>query len=108
MTHAPASRPRRATGARYVVLAALCLAAIIAYIQRNSIGAFEILIRSDLALQKEQTGLILGSFFWAYALFQLPTGWLVHYWGSRRSVCALCIVWSLLTALSALSSDFWA
>jgi MFS family permease len=90
------------------VLVALCLAAIIAYIQRNSIGAFEIPIRSDLVLRKEQTGLILGSFFWAYALFQLPTGWLVHYWGSRRSVCALCIVWSLLTALSALSSDFWA
>jgi MFS family permease len=97
----------RATGARYVVLAALCLAAIIAYIQRNSIGAFEIPIREDLGLQKEQTGLILGSFFWAYALFQLPTGWLVHHWGSRRAICALCVVWSLLTAWSALTSDFW-
>src|SRR6266852_4103923 len=57
----------RATGARYVVLAALCLAAIIAYIQRNSIGAFVIPIRGELEVGNEQAGAILGSFFWAYA-----------------------------------------
>src|SRR6516164_5019116 len=89
------------TGVRYLVLSALCLAAIIAYIQRNSIGAFEISIREELSLRKERTGEIISSFFWAYALFQLPTGWLVHHWGSRRSICLFCIVWSLLTALSA-------
>src|ERR1700687_2912652 len=98
---------RRATGARYVVLVALCLAAVIAYVQRNSIVAFESTIRADLRIEPAQSGGILASFFWAYALFQLPTGWVVHYWGSRRSICAFCVVWSFFTALSALAEGFW-
>jgi MFS family permease len=96
-----------ATGVRYIVLAALCLAAVIAYVQRNSIVAFESSIRADLGIEPAQSGVILGSFFWAYALFQLPTGWVVHHWGARRSICTFCVVWSFFTALSTFADGFW-
>src|SRR5204863_5669439 len=44
----------RPTWVRYLVLASLCLAAMLAYIPRNCIGVAEADIRSDLGLSKEQ------------------------------------------------------
>ena len=61
-----------ATRVRHVVLAGLCLAATIAYIQRNSLGVAESTIRDELVISKEAMGWIGSAFFASYALLQLP------------------------------------
>src|SRR5262245_54375238 len=99
----PEARP---TLVRYGVLAALCLAATIAYVQRNSIGVAERTIRDDLRLSKEQMGQVMSAFLLGYAVCQLPSGWLGHVWGTRRALALFALLWSVLTGLLALAVNF--
>jgi len=80
------------------VLAWLCLAATIAYIQRQSLSVVEKEIREELALDKDVMGWVLGSFFVTYAIFQIPAGALAQAWGSRWLLPAMSAVWSAATA----------
>lgn len=89
--------PTAATGARFVVLGWLCLAATLAYVQRNSLGVAESTIRAELGLSEHDMGLAMSAFFATYALFQLPTGWLAHIGGTRRVLPSLTILGSLAT-----------
>lgn len=90
------------TRVRYGVLAWLCAAAVIAYIQRNCIGVAEEAIRVDLELTREQMGQVMGAFFLTYAVFQIPTGWIGHVWGSRRALPLFSALWSVSTGLAVL------
>ena len=95
-----------ATNIRYQVLAWLCLASTLAYVQRNCVSVAESTIRGELELTKEQMGWILSGFFWSYASFQVPAGWLGDRWGSRLTLPLYSSVWSGTTALSALAGTF--
>jgi sugar phosphate permease len=92
--------------ARYLVICWLCLAAAIAYVHRNSLGAAESAVRSDLQLSMHQMGLALSSFFWGYAVFQIPSGWLADRWGTRRLLSLLALTWTVATAATALADGF--
>jgi len=106
MISASDSSDSSATNIRYQVLAWLCLAAALAYIQRNCVSVAESTIRGELELTKEQMGWILSGFFWSYASFQVPAGWLGDRWGSRLTLPLYSSVWSGTTALSALAGTF--
>jgi MFS family permease len=99
-----ATRPTRV---RYVVVAALCLIAAIAYIQRNSYGGAEKQIREELQLTPLETGLAAGLFFFSYAVLQAPAGWAAQQAqvGSRGAVVACAIGFSVALALCALAAD---
>lgn len=88
---------------RYVVLAFLCLAATLSYIPRISIGVAEQAIRNDLGLSPTQMGWVMSAFFWSYALFQVPSGWLSKTAGSRRALALFAAGWSACTAAMALA-----
>jgi MFS family permease len=88
---------------RYLVLASLCLAATIAYIPRNCIGVAEADIRASLGLSKDAMSVVMSSFFISYALLQIPSGWLAHVWGARRSLTLFAAGWSVASGLSALA-----
>ncbi|HEY2250528.1 MAG TPA: MFS transporter, partial [Planctomycetaceae bacterium] len=61
---------------RYIVLVWLCLAAGIAYVQRQSLGLVEVEVREELGLSKKESAWIMTTgFFLTYALFQVPAGW---------------------------------
>jgi MFS family permease len=101
----------RDTRVRYVVLAWLCLAALIAYICRNSIAVAEKPVREDLGLQdlyllgrtftpKQQMGWVISAFFVTYALFQLPAGWVAHVLGTRRALPLFSLLWSSAMGLT--------
>ena len=68
----------RPTRIRFVVVAALCVAAAVAYIQRNSYGAADTTITHSLHLTDSQTGAAASLFFLSYALLQVPSGWLAQ------------------------------
>ncbi len=91
---------------RYLVLVWLCLAATIAYVQRISLGVAESTIRKELDIDKDAMGWIGALFFLSYALFQLPTGWLAHTFGSRRALPVFSVLWSAATGCLALASGF--
>ena len=92
---------------RYVVSAWLSIAAVLAYLCRNSLVVAESHLRADLGITEEQMGFILGpAFFWTYALAQIPTAWLGERFGSRKCLPFFATSWSVATALIALASGF--
>src|SRR3990172_9425688 len=91
----------RPTMARYFVLSWLCAAATVAYIQRNSIAVVESTIRDDLGLSERQMGLVLGTFFLTYGLFQIRGGRIGDRWGARLALPVLSLLWSVATVVTA-------
>lgn len=83
------------------------MAAVFAYLCRNSLVVAESSLRADLGITESQMGFILGpAFFWTYALAQIPTAWLGERFGSRRCLPIFATAWSLATAAIALASGF--
>ena len=82
--------------ARVTLSAWLCSGAVIAYLCRNSLSVAEKTIRLDLQISEETMGFIMGSFFWSYALFQIPGGMLGRKFGSRKCMKNLVKSWILL------------
>jgi MFS family permease len=86
------------TKARYVVTAFAVALAIITYIDRVGISVAAPYIRQDLGLTTIQLGWALSAFGWAYALFEIPGGWLGDRIGPRKVLMRIVIWWSIFTA----------
>ena len=72
------------TRARYVTVVFAMVLAIVMYIDRVCIGQAAPLIREDLGLTAIQMGWVFSIFAWAYALFEIPGGWLADRIGPRH------------------------
>jgi sugar phosphate permease len=97
-----ATRPTRI---RYLVVAALCVAAGIAYIQRNSYGGADTTITKELSLTDVERGNANSLFYLSYALLQVPSGWLAQRLGPRRTLSCIAAGWSIALALCAAAAD---
>ena len=84
--------------ARYVVTAFAVALAVITYVDRVGISVAVPLIREDLKLSPIQMGWALSAFGWAYALFEIPGGWLGDRIGPRRVLMRIVLWWSFFTA----------
>lgn len=76
-------------------MAWLCAVTAIAYIHRNCLAVPAAQIQEDLGLSESRMGLVMGSFFFVYALSQIPAGWLSDRWGSRLVLPLIAVAWSL-------------
>src|SRR6187549_2859506 len=72
--------------------------AVITYVDRVCISQAMPTIKSDLGLTTIQTGWVLSVFAWAYAIFEIPGGWLGDKIGPRRVLMRIVIWWSFFTA----------
>ena len=90
-------RPSRA---RYWVIVFAVTLAILAYIDRVAISQAAPSITKDLGFSKSQMGLIFGAFALAYALFEIPSGWLGDWMGPRKVLVRIVLAWSAFTALT--------
>ena len=93
----------RATRVRHVVLALTVAAYMITYMDRVMIASALPLIRKEFGFSVVTVGWILGSFRWAYALFQVPGGWLGDRIGPRRALSLIVTWWSIFTSTTALA-----
>jgi D-galactonate transporter len=82
------------------------LGTAINYIDRANLGVAETYIRQEAHLSKAQMGLVLSAFFWTYAFFQLPAGWVVDRLGARVTYTLACVWWSAFTAITSLGRGF--
>jgi sugar phosphate permease len=89
---------------RYTLLAFLCTITVIAYVQRLALSAPTKIIEGELGLGTEGMGVVLGVWYWGYALAQLPSGWLADRLGSKPALVLFAVVWSVLTALTGLAA----
>jgi len=73
-----------ASRARYTTIAFAMTLAIVTYIDRVCISQAAPLISRDLGLTKVEMAWAFSVFGWAYALFEIPGGWLADRLGPRR------------------------
>ncbi len=60
--------------------------------------------QADIVLTKDEANLLKSAFFWAYALAQVPAGWLAERFGKRILMTVLILLWSGFTALTGFSN----
>jgi MFS transporter, ACS family, glucarate transporter len=97
----------RPTRTRYWVIVFAVTLAILAYIDRVCISMAAPHISRDLGFDREQMGRIFSAFAIAYALFEIPGGWLGDWMGPRRVLLRIVIWWSTFTALTGAMWNFW-
>jgi ACS family glucarate transporter-like MFS transporter len=88
----------RPTRVRYVTTAFAMVLAIVMYLDRVCISQAAPAMTHDLGLTRVQMGWALSIFAWAYALFEVPGGWLGDRIGPRRVLMRIVLWWSFFTA----------
>ncbi len=91
------------TRVRHLVLWLTVAAYMITYMDRVVISTAAPFISDEFGLDLPTMSLVLGSFRWGYALFQVPGGWLGDRFGPRRALTSIVIWWSLFTSMTALA-----
>ncbi len=89
--------PRR-NHVRHGVLRFAVTLAMITYVDRVCISQAAPFMQKELSLTAGQMGLAFSAFAWAYALFEIPGGWLGDRIGPRKVLLRVVILWSVFTA----------
>lgn len=122
---------QRPTIVRYQILAAMTAASIILYVHRiflsellkfdSVLGELGLLLRDDggellrevlpdgttrFVPDARQLAHTYSAFFYSYALFQIPSGWIADRFGRRKSLFLYVASWSLCTALGGFVMGF--
>ena len=97
---------QKPTRVRYVVMAFLCSLSFLTYFDRVSIMRAQSEIQADLHLDLDQLGYVLGAFWLAYGIFEIPSGWFGDSAGPRKTLLRIVIAWSLFTALTGTATGF--
>ena len=92
---------------RYTVVIWLLIGGMINYIDRSilSIAAPEMM--NDLNFTATDIGLLGTAFSWAYALGQLPSGWLIDQFGPKKIFGIGIMIWSFATFAAGIVSVLW-
>lgn len=98
-----AARARRSQ-MRWTIVAFSALGLTIAYLDRAALSVALPFISEDFHISPAVQGVLLSSFFWTYALFQVPSGWLLDKFGPRVIYPIAVGWWSLWTALTAFAT----
>jgi ACS family glucarate transporter-like MFS transporter len=99
MAHATADSQTPTRARHWVIVFAVTLA-ILAYIDRVCISQAAPAIRRDMGFSREQMGMVFSAFAIAYALFEIPGGWLGDWIGPRKVLMRIVVWWSAFTALT--------
>src|ERR1700687_4187852 len=97
--------PAVSSSRRWGLVGLLFAASIINYLDRAAISFALPLISRDFHLTPETKGLLLSSFFWSYALMQVPIGWCADRFNLRWLYAGAFALWSLAQGLTGLAGS---
>jgi len=100
-----AAQQIHATRGRWYILLLISLMYLITYLDRVNISTAAPVISKEFGFDKITMGAIFSAFVWAYALFQVPGGWLGDRLGPRRILTAIVTYWSVMTAATAMAGS---
>lgn len=84
---------------RFLILALIFIVTVINYADRATMSIAGTGVVKDLGLDPMMLGVIFSAFAWAYALGQVPGGWLLDRFGARRVYGCSLVLWSVFTML---------
>jgi ACS family glucarate transporter-like MFS transporter len=94
------------TRARRTLLRLMLALSVITYFDRIAISSASPTIVADLHLTSIQMGWIFSAFTFAYAAFEIPSGWLGDVLGPRKVLARIVLWWSAFTALTGAAWNF--
>jgi ACS family glucarate transporter-like MFS transporter len=95
-----------ATRARYTVLHFTLALAVITYLDRVAISAAAPAVRAELQLNAAQMGWVFSAFTFAYAAFEIPSGWMGDVFGPRKTLTRIVLWWSAFTMATGLAWNY--
>jgi sugar phosphate permease len=98
---------QKPTRVRYWVIVFSVTLAVITYIDRVCISQAAPLMMKDLGLTKVEMGWAFTAFAVAYAIFEIPGGFLGDWMGPRRVLTRIVVWWSIFTALTGWVKSVW-
>ncbi len=103
----PSLSALKPTRARYWLVMFAVSLAIIQYFDRVCISAAAPSIAKDLMLSPKQMGYVFSAFTLAYALFEIPAGYIGDRVGPRRILLQIVWWWSFFTAATGWAFNFF-
>jgi MFS family permease len=94
------------TRTRFTLLYFACVLSVITYIDRVCIASSAPAIRAELGLDAVHMGWVFSAFTLAYAVFEIPSGWMGDVLGPRQTLMRIVLWWSAFTAASGLAWNF--
>jgi sugar phosphate permease len=98
-----ASKPTRT---RWLVLFLISIMYLITYMDRSNISVAQPEIAKQFGLDKDAMGYVLAAFTWAYALGQIPSGWLGDRFGPKRVLTVIMTLWSATAMMTGAALGF--
>ena len=95
------------TRVRWRIIALIFMVYVLMFFDRVNISIAAKYIIPEYHLTQLEFGAIFTSFLLAYALAQIPGGWLGDRFGPRRVMTWAILWWSAFTALTALAGEGW-
>jgi MFS family permease len=99
-------KPQRLSPELARILALLAVSVFINYIDRGNLSIAAPLLKDELGLSASRLGILLSSFFWTYATFQLVSGWLVDRFDVGWVMAGGFFLWSAATAVTGVVHGF--
>jgi sugar phosphate permease len=88
---------------RWYILFLISVMYLITYLDRVNISTAAPQISKEFGFDNVTMGYIFAAFVWAYALFQVPGGWLSDRFGARSVLGIIVAYWSIMTAATGLA-----
>ena len=103
--NAPMARQRPIPNLRWWIIGLLFLSTVINYVDRQTLSVLARTIQDDLGLTNQQYAYIVQAFLLAYTLSYLVSGRITDWLGTRASMAAFIIWWSLANITTAFASS---
>ena len=84
---------------RYLIVAMLFFASAVNYADRGTLGMVKTNLSADLKLNSVWMGYLVSAWAWSYVIAQIPCGWLLDRFGSRRVYGIAFFLWSFFIFL---------
>src|ERR1700719_1364551 len=78
------------------------LSYFLAYIDRINVSFAALTMRDDLGISAGAYGFALGTFYWGYFIFEVPSNVVLEKVGARIWIARIMITWGILAGLTAL------
>ena len=91
------TRAERMSRVRFMILAMLFIVTTINYADRATISIAGSAMQKELGIDAVSLGYIFSAFGWAYVISQIPGGWLLDRFGSKRVYTFSILLWSVFT-----------
>lgn len=76
------------------------------YIDRSIVTSMFTSIEKDWGISHTQSGMLMSAVYWAIVILTFPVSLLVDRWSRTKTIGIMAIIWSLATALCAITGNY--